>query len=111
MKTDYMEESQTWTMSRLYFVVLWAMIIFGSIVVAGLISAPTTLLIISSSLSAVVMVFYNALLIVINRRFLPDPMKLGGWRLVAMILSFLFFLFFAGWFVIAEIGSIFGFGG
>jgi hypothetical protein len=111
LKTDYMEENQTWTMSRLYFVVLWTMIIFGSIVVAGLISAPTTLLIISSSLSAVVMVFYNALLIVINRRFLPGPMRLGGWRLVAMILSFLFFLFFAGWFVIAEIGSILGFGG
>jgi Mn2+/Fe2+ NRAMP family transporter len=111
LKTDYMEESETFTMSRLYFMVLWAMIIFGSIVVAGLISAPTTLLIISASLSAVVMVFYNALLIVINRRFLPDPMKLGGWRLGAMILSFLFFLFFAGWFVVAEVGSIFGFGG
>jgi hypothetical protein len=111
LKTDYMEENETWTMSRLYFVVLWAMIIFGSIVVAGLISAPTTLLIISASLSAVVMVFYNALLIVINRRFLPGRMKLGGWRLVAMVLSLLFFLFFAGWFVVAEIGSIFGFGG
>jgi hypothetical protein len=28
-----------------------------------------------------------------------------------MILAFLFYLFFAGWFVIAQIGSIFGGGG
>jgi hypothetical protein len=111
LKTDYMRESDTWSMSRLYFVVLWSMIIFGSIVVAGLISAPTTLLIISASLSAVVMVFYSALLIVINRRFLPDAIRLKNWRLVAMVLAFLFYLFFAGWFVIAEIGSIFGGGG
>src|ERR687895_2169571 len=111
LKTDYMEENQTWTISRLYFVVLWAMIIFGSIILISGFDAPTTLLIVSSSLSAVVMVFYNVLLIVINRRFLPGPMRLGGWRLVAMILSFLFFLFFAGWFVVAEIGSILGFGG
>jgi hypothetical protein len=57
------------------------------------------------------MVFYSALLIVINRRFLPEAIKLKGWRLPAMILAFLFYLFFAGWFVIAEVGSIFGMGG
>jgi hypothetical protein len=103
LKTDYMRESGFWSMSRLYFLVLWTMITLGSIILLSGLSAPTTLLIISSSLSAVVMVFYTALLVVINRRFMPGAFKLGGWRLVAMILAFLFYLFFAGWFVIAQI--------
>ena len=108
LKTDYMEESEFWTMSKLYFVVAWGLIAFGSIILLSGLNEPTTLLIIASSLSAVVMVFYSALLIVINRRFLPDAIKLKGWRLPLMILAFLFYLFFAGWFVIAQIGSIFG---
>jgi Amino acid permease len=111
LKTDYMEESEFWTMSKLYFVVAWGLIAFGSIILLSGLNEPTTLLIIASSLSAVVMVFYSALLIVINRRFLPDAIKLKGWRLPLMVLAFLFYLFFAGWFVIAQIGSIFGGGG
>jgi hypothetical protein len=111
LKTDYMEESEFWTMSKLYFVVAWGLIAFGSIILLSGLNEPTTLLIIASSLSAVVMVFYSALLIVINRRFLPEAIKLKGWRLPAMVLAFLFYLFFAGWFVIAEVGSIFGMGG
>jgi hypothetical protein len=111
LKTDYLRESEFWTMSRLYFVVAWGLIAIGSIVLISGLNEPTTLLIIASSLSAVVMVFYSALLIVINRRFMPAAIRLGGWRLVAMALAFLFYLFFAGWFVIAEVGSLFGFGG
>jgi hypothetical protein len=79
------------------------MIITGSIILLSGLNAPTTLLIISSSLSAIVMVFYSALIIVINRRFLPGAFKLKGWRLPAMVLAFLFYGFFAGWFVIATI--------
>jgi hypothetical protein len=111
LKTDYMEESEFWTMSKLYFLVAWSLIAIGSIILLSGLNEPTTLLIIASSLSAIVMVFYSALLIVINRRFLPEAIKLKGWRLPAMILAFLFYLFFAGWFVIAEVGSILGFGG
>jgi Mn2+/Fe2+ NRAMP family transporter len=111
LKTDYMEESEFWTMSKLYFLVVWFLITLGSIILISGLNAPTTLLIIASSLSAVVMVFYSFLLIVINRRFLPDAIRLKNWRLVAMVLAFLFYLFFAGWFVIAEVGSIFGLGG
>lgn len=103
LKADYMEENEFWTMSKLYFVVLWAMILTGSMILLSGLDAPTTLLIISSSLSAVVMVFYNVLLIVINRRFMPGPFRLGGWRLIAMFLSLAFYGFFAGWFVIAQV--------
>jgi hypothetical protein len=111
LKTDYMRESEFWTMSRLYFLVVWFLITIGSIILLSGLTEPTTLLIIASSLAAVVMVFYSFLLIVVNTRFLPDAVKLKGWRLPAMVLAFLFYLFFAGWFVIAEIGSILGFGG
>jgi hypothetical protein len=111
LKTDYLRENESLTMSRLYFVVVWFLIAFGSLVLISGLNEPTTLLIIASSLSAVVMVFYSALLIMINRQFMPEAIRLGSWRLVAMVLAFLFYLFFAGWFVLAEVGSLFGFGG
>ena len=39
----------------------------------------------------VVMAFYSVLLIVLNRRALPGPIKLGGWRLAIMALISVFF--------------------
>jgi hypothetical protein len=36
----------------------------------------------------VVMFLYSGLLILLNRRFLPEPIKLKSWRLVGMVISF-----------------------
>jgi len=40
------------------------------------------------------MFFYSALLILLNRRFLPDPIKINSWRLVGMSLAFLMYAAF-----------------
>ena len=37
------------------------------------------------------MFLYSGMLIVLNRRALPEPIKLRSWWLVAMVLTFIFF--------------------
>jgi hypothetical protein len=49
------------------------------------------LLIISASGGGVVMFFYSGMLIWMNTRVLPDPIKLKGWRMIAMWIIFLIF--------------------
>ena len=66
-----------------------------AVLLAGL-SAPIVLLIISSAGGGVVMALYSVMLIVLNRRALPDAIKLKGWRLPVMVVTAIFFLFFSG---------------
>jgi hypothetical protein len=40
------------------------------------------------------MFFYSGLLILLNRRVLPEPIKLRSWRLVGMTVSFLIYAAF-----------------
>jgi hypothetical protein len=40
------------------------------------------------------MFFYSALLILLNRRFLPEPIKIRSWRLAGMVLAFLLYAAF-----------------
>ncbi len=42
------------------------------------------------------MALYSVMLLVLNRRALPDVIKLKGWRLPVMIVTAAFFLFFSG---------------
>ena len=62
------------------------------ILLAGL-EAPLVLLIISASGGGVVMFLYCGMLLLLNRRVLPDPIKMSGWRYVAMWIIFLIFAF------------------
>ena len=52
---------------------------------------PIVLLVIQSSLSGIVMFVYSMLLIRFNRRALPGPIKIRGFRLGAMIWAVLAF--------------------
>ncbi|MDQ4000058.1 MAG: Nramp family divalent metal transporter, partial [Actinomycetota bacterium] len=96
-KTNYrfMRESVFWSESRIYFTVAWAMIILGSIILLAGLSQPIVLLVISSAGGGVVMAFYSVMLIVLNRRSLPEVIRLKGWRLPIMVIIALFFVPFA----------------
>ena len=52
---------------------------------------PLSLIVLSAALSGGAMFIYSALLIVINRRFMPEPLKIRGIRLA--VLAFAFCLF------------------
>ena len=88
-----MKESQFWSESKIYITVVWIMCIGGSLIIwTGI--QPLILLVLSSVGGGFMMFFYSGLLILLNRRTLPDPIKLGGWRLVGMVLAFLLYTSF-----------------
>ena len=77
----YTEGSKRWTESRLYFAVVWTMVIVGcSILLLGF-DQPLVLVTISTVLGGFIMFVYSCLLVVTNRRYLPDELKLRGYRL------------------------------
>ena len=54
---------------------------------------PLALLILAS-VGGFMMFFYSGLLIRLNARYLPEPIRLGSWRLVGMALAFLLYAAF-----------------
>jgi drug/metabolite transporter (DMT)-like permease len=55
---------------------------------------PLILLLLSATGGGFMMFFYSGLLILLNRRFLPEQIKLRGWRLVGMTVAFLIYAAF-----------------
>jgi hypothetical protein len=91
LKVSFVPNSQVITESRIYFTVAWIIAIGGSLILLAGLEAPLVLIIIAAAGGGVVMFFYSGLLIWMNTRVLPDPIKLKGWRLVVMWITFLIF--------------------
>ena len=81
----YVKDGSRWTESKLYLAVVWGMTLFGVAVLLAGFDQPLTLVVLAAALSGMVMFVYSILLIIINRRFLPAPLKIRGFRLVALI--------------------------
>ncbi|HEX2739020.1 MAG TPA: Nramp family divalent metal transporter [Rubrobacter sp.] len=90
LKTGYLAESQFWSESKVYFVVAWIMCIGGSVIIWSGIE-PLFLLVIASSGGGVVMFLYSGMLIWLNRRLLPEPIRIKGARLIVVALTFAMF--------------------
>jgi hypothetical protein len=71
LKVSFLGESQFWSESKIYLTVVWTMITIGSVIILTGIE-PVVLLIIASSGGWFVMALYSTMLIVLNRRALPD---------------------------------------
>ncbi|MGH9339446.1 MAG: Nramp family divalent metal transporter [Acidobacteriota bacterium] len=106
LKVSFLRDSVFWSESKLYFVVIWSMIIAGSIILLSGINQPLVLLVIAASLSGVLMFLYSILLIQLNRRVLPHSIKLCGFRLVMMVISVLFFGFFSLLLLMEQVGNL-----
>jgi Mn2+/Fe2+ NRAMP family transporter len=91
LKVTFLRESTFWSESKIYATVAWFIIVAGSIIMLTVSSQPLVLLIIASAGGGVVMFFYSGMLILLNRRALPEAVKLKGWRLPVMWLIFIFF--------------------
>jgi hypothetical protein len=91
LKVSFFGESEVITESRIYFVFAWIIAIGGSLILLAGLQAPLVLLIISASGGGVVMFLYSGMLLWMNRRVLPDPIKMRGWRYPAMWIIFLIF--------------------
>ena len=94
LKINFLKESQFWSESKIYITVVWIMAIGGSLIIwTGI--EPLVLLVLSATGGGFMMFFYSGLLILLNRRFLPEQIKLRSWRLVGMTLAFLLYASFS----------------
>ncbi|ACI92766.1 putative membrane protein [Afipia carboxidovorans OM5] len=107
IKTNWTRDSKTWTESRVYFIVAWLMIAFGSIILLTGVKQPLLLLIIASALNGLVMFVYSVLLIQLNRGMLPRSIGLGGVRYVACLWAVLFYGGFSIYLVVTQFGKLF----
>jgi hypothetical protein len=108
LKTGALRDSARWSESRIYFVVVWTMIVFGSVILLSGVDQPLILLVIASSLNGLVMFVYSALLIKLNRGTLPAEFRTGGVRLGALVWAVLFYGFFSAILLWDQAGNLFG---
>ncbi|MGA9749808.1 MAG: Nramp family divalent metal transporter, partial [Nocardioides sp.] len=108
LKTGALRENDRWSESRLYFVTVWLMILFGSMILLSGIDQPLVLLVIASALNGLVMFIYSMLLLKLNRGVLPREIGLRGGRLVAIIWAVAFYGFFSIVLLWDQAGKLFG---
>jgi uncharacterized protein YhhL (DUF1145 family) len=91
LKVSYLRDNERWSESRIYFVLVWLIVLWGAIILLAIQSQPLILLIISASIGGFMMFIYSGLLILINRRSLPEPVRITGFRTATMVWSVLLF--------------------
>jgi hypothetical protein len=85
---------------------VWTMVTVGTVILLSGFDQPLVLLVLSACLNGIVMFIYSILLIKLNRTGLPAGVKVRGFRLGALCFAVLFYGFFAGWYVIVQIGEL-----
>jgi Mn2+/Fe2+ NRAMP family transporter len=108
LKTTALRDNATWSESRLYFLTVWLMIAFGSVILLSGVDQPLVLLVIASSLNGLVMFVYSVLLIRLNRGVLPREIGLRGGRLVALVWAVLFYGGFSAVLLYDQAKQLFG---
>ena len=86
VRVGYTGGSARWTESRIYFTVVWVMVVFGSTILLAGFDQPLVLVTISTVLGGLIMFVYSCLLVITNRRYLPEELKLRGYRLAIIAL-------------------------
>jgi hypothetical protein len=84
LKSTYLTRS-TVSESRLYFRLVWGLVAIGVTILLVGSSQPIVLLVISASVGGLMMFVYSGLLIVINRRGLPVPIRVRSYRLASLV--------------------------
>ena len=102
----YLPGSARWTEPRLYLLVVWAEIVFGSIILLAGFSQPLGLLIVSTCAASVVTLLYSVLLIRLNIKDLPAPVRIRGWRLGGMLVAIGFYGFFALAMIVTQVQKL-----
>lgn len=108
LKVTYLRENEYWTESKLYFAVVWTMISIGTIILLSGLEEPLVLAVIAASLSGMVMFVYSILLIIVNRKMLPQQIRIRSYRLVALAWSVALFGVFSILTVIDQVRSLLG---
>ena len=107
LKTGPLRDNQTWSESKLYFIVMWLEIVFGSVILLSGVDQPIVLLVIASSLNGIVMFVYSVLLIQLNKGVLPREIAMNAGRLAVLCWAVLFYGGFSGFLLYDQIPTLF----
>jgi len=88
LKTSYLRNASE---SKMYAGLVWGLIAVGIIVLLAGFDQPIVLLVIAAVTGGFMMFIYSGLLILINRRTLPAPIRIRGFRLGMLIWAILLF--------------------
>jgi Amino acid permease len=88
IKTSYRRDANE---SRIYAVLVWGLVAVGIVVLLAGFTQPIVLLVISAVVGGFMMFIYSGLLILINRKTLPAPIRVRGWRLAGLVWSIALF--------------------
>jgi hypothetical protein len=88
LKTSYARQAKE---STIYFGLVWGLVIIGIGVLAAGFDQPIVLLVIAACVGGFMMFLYSGLLILLNRRVLPAPLRPRGYRVAVLVWSFLLF--------------------
>jgi MFS family permease len=88
IKTSYARKANE---SKVYAGLVWGLVGIGIVVLLAGFDQPIVLLVIAAVVGGFMMFIYSGLLILINRKILPAPIRIRGYRLGAMIWSILLF--------------------
>ena len=106
LRTVYLRDDERWSESRLYFIVVWITVAAGSAILLSGIEQPLILLMTAACLNGLVMVVYSVLLIQLNRRGLPEPIRVRGARLAMLVFATAFYGYFGGWLILEQVGGL-----
>jgi hypothetical protein len=105
VKTAYAERVKE---STLYFAVVWVLVLIGCLITLAGFAQPLVLLVISACVGGVMMFIYSILLLVLNRKVLPDAIKIRGARVVVLGWSVALFGVLSVLTIIDQGGKLFG---
>jgi uncharacterized protein YhhL (DUF1145 family) len=105
IKTSYAERMKE---STLYFAVVWTLVLIGCVITVAGFAQPLVLLVISACVGGVMMFIYSILLLVLNRKVLPDAIKVRGGRVAVLAWSIALFGVLSILTLVDQGGKLFG---
>ncbi len=105
LKTAYLRGGNE---SKIYFVLVWGLVLIGCVVLLSGLSQPLVLLVISAVTGGLMMFMYSALLLLVNRKTLPAEIRPGIGRVAALVWAFLLFGFLSVLTFEEQLGKLFG---
>lgn len=94
VKVNYLRDNDSWSLSRLYFLFLWAEVALGSGILLSGLDQPILLIELSAAMNGAVMFIYCAILLYMNSKILSRGVAIGPFRFVVMIWACAFFGYF-----------------
>jgi hypothetical protein len=105
LKSTYLQAS-TLSESRIYFGLVWGLVAVGCAILAAGASQPLPLLIISATVGGGMMFIYSMLILVINSRLLPAPIRVRGVRTASLVWATVLFGTLAALTLWQQIGNL-----